>query len=362
MRVLCLAIALAAPGLLTAQDFPSALGHADSAVQDAQSIKPDSVKAEPDAAGQLKVRVLIEQDSHWLPVPYLAFHATIGGKPALAATSLDGEAVFAGCQGQEQVVASANLTEASFAIQPLLTRRLVVQGACGTTAELRFRQDDPDATALRVWRVATKAQAKLAGTIGPSAWPKAVVFHVNSEGATSGTNVGVSPNSTTFVVGHELGHAISNAHQMIQTGFGDSFHQMTGCIGESAALEEGWASFFGAWVDQGFDTIDPAFEWDHRQRIPLKILPDDVQVGTQGERAKICAGTDNEMRVTSFLWNVTAPDGLGVPMPLLWKTLEGKHLASVAQVARGLETQGVDRAKLATAWTAAFKQSYPPSL
>src|SRR5581483_263843 len=200
--------AAAAPS--PAQDLASAVNPLDARIRAARTMAPDAAKTSAGAPGRLMARVLIKQGSLWLPVPYLAFHAVIAGRPALVAADGEGTAVIDGCQGAEKVSAYADLNEADFSIRPLLAGRVELEGACGQALELDFDRGNPSAAALRVWRVATKARVKLAG-IGPSAWPRGVVFHVNADGATSGTNVGVGPDATTFVAGHELGHAISNA-------------------------------------------------------------------------------------------------------------------------------------------------------
>ena len=315
--------------------------------------------------GRVSLRIQLEQGSRFLPVPNLAFSAEIGGKRVAALTDNDGLAAFDGCAPGENVRMQAWMMAESFIIRPALARLVSAQGACGTDVILSFSRSNPNAAALRVWRVATLAKAKLDKEVGPSAWPRGASFFISGGAATQGIQVGVGADATTFVVGHELGHAVSDHAAMIQQGFGDSFHQMTACIGDSGALEEGWASFFGAWVDQGVDATDPIQEWDQRswakRRLPIKTVPDEVEVGPIGapQTARVCVGTDNEMRVMSFLWNVVSADGLRVPFATLWKALAGKNLRSVSQVALNLRSSGADEIALRRAWGAAFKTPCP---
>jgi hypothetical protein len=312
----------------------------------------------------MTVRVRIEQGSRFLPVPNLTFTAFIAGHPATAPTDAAGAASFV-CYAGENVPARAALTSDAFAIRPSFLRIVSVEGACGTETTLTFARSNPGAAALRVWRVATLAKAKLDAEIGPSAWPRGATFFVSGGAATHGIDVGVGADDTTFVVGHELGHAVSDHAGMIQQGFGDSYHQMTGCIGDSGALEEGWASFFGAWADQGLDAADPIQEWDQhsydKRRLPIKTVPDSVEVGPLGspQAAQVCKGTDNEMRVMSFLWNVVAADGVQAPFATLWRALAGSQSRSAGQVALKLQILGVDPAALRRAWDAAFKTPFP---
>lgn len=328
------------------------------------ALVPDKIVTLGGSAGHVTVRVRIEQGSRSLPVPNLAFIASIGGEKTTALTDAAGAASFA-CAAGDKISAHAALTSDAFTIRPSYLRIVSAEGACGTETTLTFSRSNPGAAALRVWRVATSAKAKLDAEIGPSAWPQGATFFVSGGAATHGINVGVGADDTTFVVGHELGHAVSDHAGMIQQGFGDSYHQMTGCIGDSGALEEGWASFFGAWVDQGIDEPDPIQEWDQhswdKRRLPIKTVPDSVEVGPIGspQTAKVCVGTDNEMRVMSFLWNVVAAGGVHAPFSTLWRALAGSQSRSVAQVAVKLQKLGVDPVALRRAWEAAFKAPFP---
>ena len=350
-------------------------GPADAAVRLARSfersnsqdshafLNPDRAVASPGRPGRMALRIQIEQGSRFLPVPNLVLHAA--GSRVTALTDGSGTAFFDGCASGESIQVQADLEDDSFKIRPAIARRLSAQGACGTETTLSFARSNPAAAALRVWRVATLAKAKLDAEVGPSAWPQGASFFVSGGAATHGIQVGVGADDTTFVVGHELGHAVSDHAGMIQQGFGDSFHQMTACIGDSGALEEGWASFFGAWADQGLDEPDPIQEWDHhswdKRRLPIKTVPETIEIGSMSgpQTAQVCRGTDNEMRVMSFLWNVVAADGVGVPFATLWKALAGKNLRSVSQVALNLKSLGADEAALRRAWDAAFKTPCP---
>jgi hypothetical protein len=328
------------------------------------ALVPDKTVTLGGAAGKMTVRVLIEQGSRALPVPNLPFTSSIGGERTTAFADATGAAFFA-CAAGEKVSAHAALTSDAFTIRPSYLRIVSVEGACGTETTLTYARANPGAAALRVWRVATSAKAKLDSEIGPAAWPKGATFFVSGGAATHGINVGVGADDTTFVVGHELGHAVSDHAGMIQQGFGDSYHMMTACIGDSGALEEGWASFFGAWVDQGIDELDPIQEWDQhswdKRRLPIKTVPDSVEIGPIGspQTAAVCKGTDNEMRVMSFLWNVVAADGVHAPFATLWRALAGSQSRSVTQVALKLQKLGVDPVALRRAWDAAFKTPCP---
>ena len=325
----------------------------------------DQAESSPGRPGRMALRIQIEQGSRFLPVPNLVFSAAVGGKRITALTDGSGLAFFDGCASGEMVQVQAGLTDGSFTIRPAMVRLVSAQGACGADLTLSFSRSNPAAAALRVWRVATLAKAKLDAEVGPSAWPQGASFFISGGAATHGIQVGVGADDTTFVVGHELGHAVSDHAGMIQQGFGDSFHQMTACIGDSGALEEGWASFFGAWVDQGLDAADPIQEWDQhswaKRRLPIKTVPETVEIGSMSgaQTAQVCRGTDNEMRVMSFFWNVVSADGVGVPFATLWKALAGKNLRSVSQAALNLKALGADEAALRRAWDAAFKLPFP---
>ncbi|MFI5361899.1 MAG: hypothetical protein ACHQ49_08020 [Elusimicrobiota bacterium] len=375
--LLLAALAAAAVPCRGADALSGAQDQADAAVQTARSsraskpmegadlARADHVETSPGRSGRLAVRIRFEQGSRFLPVPNLVFRAVGASQPA-AATDAAGETSFDGCSSGDSIEAAAELGGDYFKIRPLLARRISVRGACGTDVTLSFARANPAASALRVWRVAGLAKSKLDAEVGASAWPQGVVFDVFSGAATTGERVGIGGDDTTFVVGHELGHAVSDHAGMIQQGFGDSYHQMTACIGDSAALEEGWASFFGAWADQGPDAPDPIQEWDQRsfatRRLPIKTVPDEVEIGPRDhpQIAQVCRGTDNEMRVMSFLWNVVAADGAHASFGTLWRALAGGRLTSVSQVALNLQKLGVDATALRRIWDAAFKT--PPPL
>jgi hypothetical protein len=359
---------LAAMTAATVPSFGSDLGPADAMVQSVRALKslvPDQVESSPGRPGRSTLRVRIEQGSRFLPIPNLVFKASIAGSPETASTDAAGTVFFDGCAAGERVSAEAELADDSFTIRPLFAQRVAADVVCGTDATITFARSNPSASALRVWRVATSAKAKLDAEVGPSAWPRGAMFSVGGSAATNGIAVGVGSDDTTFVVGHELGHAVSAHAGMIQQGFGDSYHQMTACIGDAGALEEGWASFFGAWVDQGLDEPDPIQEWDQhswtKRRIPIKTVPDTVEIGPldRPQTAAVCRGTDNEMRVMSFFWNVVSADGIHAPFSTLWKALAGGHLRSVAQAAVNLRELGVDPADLRRTWAAAFKTPCP---
>ena len=137
------------------------------------------------------------------------------------------------------------------------------------------------------------------------------------------------------------------------------------CSEKPIALEEGWASFFSAWVDQGLDSPDPIQDWNEeslaQQRLSIKSVPESFQYryGQTYQSVSVCEGPGNEMRVLSFLWNVVAPDGLGVPFATLWNALAGQHLTSVEQLPHNLEGLGVDSKKLEPVWVKAFNTPYP---
>jgi|GEM_PF-6632524 len=336
------------------------LAAAASAAADEGALAPDETSVEAGAAGLMIVRVLVEQGDHVLPVPSLAFSAESGAK---AVGDASGSAALA-CGAGDDVTARAELRHAAFTMGPLPAFRLSARGLCGTRTLLVFRRANPAAAALRVWRVATTAKAKLDAEVGPSAWPQGVSFQLAAGAATNGLRVGVGPDDTTFVIGHELGHAVSYHAGMIQQGFGDSFHQMTACIGDSGALEEGWASFFGAWVDQGLDTAEPFQEWDQRaaqkRRIPIRSIPSTIPIGPMdnAQNATVCVGTDNELRVMSFLWNVAAEEPRP-PFVKIWQALAGNQLSSVSQLEGRLLQQGVDADALRRAWGRAFLRPAP---
>jgi hypothetical protein len=378
MRPMLLFAALAAgiSPCLGQDAFSDSRGPADAAVRLARSLDStasqetrvltiaDRTESAPGRPGGAGLRVQIEQGSRFLPVPNLVFSAFLGGKQITAVSDRSGLASFDGCAPGEDVQAQAWLTDESFAIRPAMARLVSAQVSCGSEATLSFNRFNPGIGALRVWRVATSAKAKLDAAVGPSAWPRGASFFLNGGAATHGIQVGVGADDTTFVIGHELGHAVSDHAGMIQQGFGDSFHLMTACVGDSGALEEGWASFFGAWVDQG-DSSDPIQEWDQhswaKRRIPIKTIPDEVEVGPLNapQTARVCVGTDNEMRVMSFFWNVVSSPDVGAPFPVLWKALAGKNLRSVSAVALNLRALGADETALRRAWAAAFKTPCP---
>ncbi|NDD90648.1 hypothetical protein EBZ37_00965, partial [bacterium] len=127
-------------------------------------------------------------------------------------------------------------------------------------------------------------------------------------------------------------------------------HKIDECYSPTLAFSEGWASYFSAFVSVASDDPDAKFEFMVPRRAPIRFetIPADV-----------CAGEENEWRVTGFFWDLfdKNSDGESVEQGFasLWAPLEGSRVSSSSGAAKRFEARAVlPRGELEQLWRKNF--------
>jgi hypothetical protein len=220
---------------------------------------------------------------------------------------------------------------------------------CGVRLELTFREESDGGQPLGIWRVASKAKARLAEAIGLQFWSNPIEFVWPADGDyySFGT-VHLTRGDHWDVVGHEMGHGIYDLGKL--GAFGGGSHKIDECYSEALALSEGWASYFSAWVNVDLADSDAKFEFMVPRRAPLRFeaIPGDV-----------CNGPTNEWRVTGFLWDLVDfsadNEASEEPFSRLWRALQGSRTSGARSASRLFESAGIPRSVLDLVWDLNFR-------
>ena len=345
--------AVAGSGSINDRDLSVSLGLPRVLAPGAE-LRPDRVEL-AEAPQQLVVQVVREVNGGYQPVPGLVFIASgpsFGMMPAT--TDLNGEARWASnCTDGARIQVSAYLKDSSFLIASSSygTRpyRLVAEVACEGLTRLVMKSDSDSGQALGIWQVAARAKLKLQASVGLGFWKRPIIFVWPGDGDYySGGVVTISRGDHWDVVGHEMGHAIYDFGEIGASQGGQ--HKIDECYSAALALSEGWASFFSAFVSVDLRDPDAKFEFMVPRRAPIRL---------ESIPADVCAGMENEWRVTGFFWDLLDQhsDGESVEQSFasLWQPLQGSMVPSAADAAKRLEARGVlPRGVLQQVWQQNF--------
>ncbi|MBU6375078.1 MAG: hypothetical protein KGQ59_03710 [Bdellovibrionales bacterium] len=307
------------------------------------------------APQQLVIQVLREVGSELQPVSGLVFTAaspSFGTMPAT--TDSQGEARWASnCSDGPRIRVRAQLKNSFFSIASSgvggRPYPFVAEVGCEGLTRLIVKTDSDSGQALGIWQVAMRAQLKLQSAIGLQFWKRPVVFAWPGDGDyyTRGV-VTLTRGDHWDVVGHELGHAIYDLGGIGSSEGGQ--HRIDECYSSTLALSEGWASFFSAFVSISSDDPDAKFEYMVPRRAPIRFetIPADV-----------CAGEENEWRVTGFFWDLFDKNADGETVEQLfsslWNPLQDSRVSSSSQAAKRFEIRGVmPRGDLEQVWRKNF--------
>ncbi len=225
---------------------------------------------------------------------------------------------------------------------------LVFKIKCGVSQKFIFDETGEAGEVIGAWQVAAQAEKKILGEIGADFWKMRIDFVWPDRGDFfDGSRVHITYGHQWDVVSHEMGHAIY--HQGKIGVFGGGEHYIDRCYEDAIALSEGWASFYGAWVNFQLDAEDPAFEYMVPRRAPIRVenIPSDV-----------CGKPTNEWRVTGFLWDLidhhSDSEVYSKTFADLWRLSFGNRASSVGMMKKKLIEQGWDAASLESIWKLNF--------
>lgn len=317
-------------------------------------LSADEVTSSPlDDSSALEIEVFRENKGQPTPVPGLTFElrGPDGIAPARTdSAGTDGVARFRGCRPGTALEAIASLENQHVGITDgSSTYRIRAHVSCGARTRIRFAEASDGGQAMGIWQLAERARIKLDASVGLAFWNSRLTFVWPGDADYySWGQVHITRGDHWDVVGHEMGHGI---YDLAEVGsFGGGEHKIDECYSTALALSEGWASYFSGWVSVALDDVDARFEHMVPRRAPIRFenVPEDV-----------CAGQENEWRVTAFFWDLIdlANDGEGSvePFARVWRALAASHSRSAQDAARALERSGVPSELIDIAWLLNFK-------
>jgi hypothetical protein len=317
-------------------------------------ISPDRVEAGSAAKG-LSLQFVRLVKGVETPVRGIHFraqlHAGSGAPYQKYESDLNGMIVDQDCEKNEYFVTTA-LENSRFAIvnpgNGNVPYDLIFKLKCGVPQKFIFEETSDAGEVIGAWQVAAQAEKKVFSEIGTDFWKIRIDFVWPDRGDFfDGSRVHLTYGHQWDVVSHEMGHAIY--HQGKIGVFGGGEHYIDRCYEDAIALSEGWASFYGAWVNFHLDAEDPSFEYMVPRRAPIRVenIPTDV-----------CGKSTNEWRVTGFLWDLidqhSDSENFSKTFANLWKITFGNRAPSLGLMKKKLIDQGWDAASLENIWKLNF--------
>jgi hypothetical protein len=225
---------------------------------------------------------------------------------------------------------------------------LVFKLKCGVPQKIIFEETSDAGEVIGAWQIAAAAEKKLQAEVGLDFWKLRIDFVWPDRGDFfDGSRVHLTYGHQWDVVSHEMGHAIY--HQAKVGVFGGGEHYIDRCYEDALSLSEGWASFYGAWLNFDLRDSDPGFEYMVPRRAPIKV---------ENIPADVCGKSTNEWRVTGFLWDLIDlhedSESHSKGFAELWKLTSGARASSVGMIRKNLEGQGWDAAALSSIWKLNF--------
>jgi len=225
---------------------------------------------------------------------------------------------------------------------------LVFKLKCGVPQKFIFNETGEAGEVIGAWQAASLAEKKILSEIGTDFWKMRIDFVWPDRGDFfDGSRVHLTFGHQWDVVSHEMGHAIY--HQGKIGVFGGGEHYIDRCYEDAIALSEGWASFYGAWVNFNLDSEDPGFEYMVPRRAPIKF---------ENIPADVCGKSTNEWRVIGFFWDLIDQhddtENHSKSFLDLWKLTTGTRASSVGMIKKNLIDHGWDAASLESIWKLNF--------